>query len=90
MQKGLVHMQNVLAYADDVLIICTGIRTLKAVIEAIEGWSCLNGMKLNKKKSAVVDFLQDVHEMRSLGPIVSETSRLRRSINIWGCASIRS
>jgi len=55
--RRLVPMENVLAYADDVLIICTGVRTLKAIIEAIEHWSAFNGMRLNKSKSAVVEFL---------------------------------
>jgi len=35
-RKKLIPMENVLAYADDVLILCTGYRTLKDTIETIE------------------------------------------------------
>jgi len=53
----LVPLENVLGYADDVLILCTEIGRLKKVISTIEEWAIPNGMLLNRKKSAVVEFL---------------------------------
>jgi hypothetical protein len=64
--KRLVHMENILAYADDVLVLCNGHKTLKDVIETIETWSQDNGMVLNKKKSAIVEFLPRHHQLKHL------------------------
>jgi len=55
--QSLAPMENILAYADDILIVCTGYKTLKDVIQTTEMWAKRNGMILNKKKSAIVEFL---------------------------------
>jgi len=56
-EDKLVPMDNIMAYADDILVICTGLPTLKNIIRLIEKWTKENGMVLNKKKSAIVEFL---------------------------------
>jgi len=50
-------MENVLAYADGILVLCTGMPTMKKVIEVTENGSTENGMIMNKRKSAIVEFL---------------------------------
>ena len=42
---------EILAYADDLCILCEGINQL---FKKIERWSELNGIKINKKKSGIM------------------------------------
>ncbi|HRP37546.1 MAG TPA: reverse transcriptase domain-containing protein, partial [Candidatus Dojkabacteria bacterium] len=49
--------KDLLAYADDVLIICDSLESVRNAIEIIKDWSLKNNMKLNKKKSGIVEFV---------------------------------
>ena len=51
-----VHSEDILYYADDILVLCTSPLQVEECIGAIEDWSKLNGMVLNKNKSGVVIF----------------------------------
>jgi len=51
-----VNMEDILAYADDVLVLCTSLYELRKVIEVIRTWSSENNLKLNEKKSGIVAF----------------------------------
>jgi len=51
-----LNLDDVLLYADDVLILCSSFDQLTKVINFAESWSRKNGMKLNKSKSAIVPF----------------------------------
>jgi len=51
-----VNMEDILAYADDVLVLCTSIHELRKVIEIVRKWSSENNLKLNEKKSGIVPF----------------------------------
>ncbi len=45
---------EILAYADDLCILCEGINQLLNVFKKIEKWSELNGIMVNKKKSGIM------------------------------------
>ena len=45
---------EILAYADDLCILCEGINQLLNVLNKIEKWSILNGINVNKKKSGIM------------------------------------
>lgn len=48
--------EDVLFYADDILVLCQTQLQLKRCIKVIEDWCARNGMELNKKKSAILPF----------------------------------
>jgi hypothetical protein len=86
LNKKLVPMQNVLAYADDVLVVCSGLGKLKDIIQTVEQWSNVNGMLLNRKKSAVVEFLpryarSDVYRGQLIMGIPVETKY--KYLGVW-------
>ena len=45
---------EILAYADDLCILCKGINQLLNILNKIEKWSILNGINVNKKKSGIM------------------------------------
>ena len=49
----IIELEDILAYADDILILCEDQLTLERCINVIEEWSRENNLKINKKKSAV-------------------------------------
>jgi len=53
----VVPLEDILAYADDILILCEDIPTLNKCIDIIERWSTENNLKINKKKSAIMEFI---------------------------------
>ncbi len=53
----LLPLKDIFAYADDIMILCDEINTLKKCIQIIEKWSEENNMKINKNKSAVLEFV---------------------------------
>jgi len=55
-EQGYTDSDRVLAYADDLLVFVRGYNKLRDTINYIEEWSQNNGMKLNKSKSAIVEF----------------------------------
>ena len=52
-----IPLEDILAYADDILILCEDIQTLNACLTIIERWSTENNLKINKKKSAILEFI---------------------------------
>ena len=55
-QELQMSIQDILLYADDILLLCETIPQVKRCIQIIENWSSKNGMKLNKKKSGIMVF----------------------------------
>jgi len=51
-----IPLQDIFAYADDVLVLCDDLETLHKCIKVIEDWSEENNMKINKTKSAIMEF----------------------------------
>lgn len=54
--KADLNIEDLLFYADDVLILCTSTYQVEKCIQILEDWSLKNGMKLNKNKSGIVVF----------------------------------
>jgi len=49
--------EEILAYADDIAVICYNERKLTEVIRKIEEWSKKNGLSINKNKSAIMQMV---------------------------------
>jgi len=56
LMEASLNAEDILCYADDILILCTSFKQLEECIEIIEKWSKMNGMDLNKNKSGIVIF----------------------------------
>jgi len=52
-----LSIEDILLYADDILILCDSPNQLRKCIQIIENWSKENGMQLNRKKSGIVSFV---------------------------------
>jgi len=52
-----IDMEDLLGYADDTLILCNSLEEVTKVINTIRTWSLENNMKLNEKKSGLVEFV---------------------------------
>ena len=52
----LLPIDDIFAYADDILILCDDQATLNTCIDLVEKWSQENHLKINKKKSAILEF----------------------------------
>ena len=50
-----MSIQDILLYADDILLLCKTPRQIARCIQIIEKWTEENGMKLNKKKSDILE-----------------------------------
>ena len=61
-----VSVQDIFAYADDVLILCPSLSQLREVINLIRSWSKENNLFLNEKKSGIVPFQQ--RRGKDMGP----------------------
>ena len=55
--RGDLTKHEILAYADDICIVCHSIPHLKRTISIIEEWSRDNGLTLNKKKSGILQIV---------------------------------
>ena len=55
-EGGDVNIEDLLFYADDILILCTSPNQVEKCIKIVEKWCTQNGMKLNKDKSGIVVF----------------------------------
>jgi hypothetical protein len=51
-----LHVEDILLYADDILLLCDSPEQVRKCIQIVERWSKENGMELNKKKSGIVVF----------------------------------
>ena len=55
--KADIAFQDLMGYADDLLIMCTSLHQLRKVIQVIRNWSVTNNLLLNEKKSGIMEFL---------------------------------
>ena len=55
-KHAMVDLQDILMYADDILILCMSTHQITQCIKIIEKWCVENGMSLNKNKSGIVVF----------------------------------
>ncbi len=53
----MIDLSDILAYADDILVLCDDQATLQKCIHIIEKWSAENNLRINKNKSAVLEFI---------------------------------
>ncbi len=51
-----ISPEDILAYADDVLILCTSPNSVRTTIQLIKKWRTENGLILNPKKSEILEF----------------------------------
>ena len=51
-----ISREDIFAYADDILILCTSLDQIKKVAQVIRKWSLENNLFLNEKKSGIVPF----------------------------------
>ena len=74
---------DVLAYADDLCILCEGRNQLNNVINIIDKWSELNDIKINKNKSGIMILKNDIKEGDNIKgyPIIKEYKYLGILIN---------
>ncbi len=50
-----ISLEDILTYADDLLVLCDSIEQLKSVLKVIKKWSEENNLKLNPNKSGIVE-----------------------------------
>ena len=55
LEKHGWQVEDLLAYADDHLIICTSLEQLELAIQIIKGWSISENIKLNPDKSGIME-----------------------------------
>ena len=46
--------RNVVAYEDDIAVLCLGYSDVKSALRIVEGWATTNSMELNKKKCGIL------------------------------------
>jgi len=54
---AIVNVEDILGYADDLLVICTSVVQIKNVLRVIDQWCQENNLHLNPKKSGIVEFV---------------------------------
>ena len=59
-------MEDIYAYADDVLILCDDLKTLRKCLQLIESWSEENNLKINRNKSAIMEFIHKKERVTTL------------------------
>lgn len=57
LEKLSISLEDILAYADDILVLCTTKRELTEAIDLINKWSKKFGLQPNNAKSGVIEFL---------------------------------
>ena len=50
------NLEDIFAYADDIMILIEDVDKVKACLEVVEIWSAENNLVINKKKSAILEF----------------------------------
>jgi len=55
-QELKMSIEDILMYADDILLLCDSQYQIRKCVQIIEEWSKQNGMELNKDKSGIVIF----------------------------------
>jgi len=54
----VLELENVLSYADDIQKNCENKKKLEDCITIIKEWSQENNLKINKKKTVILEFIQ--------------------------------
>lgn len=62
----IIPLNDIFAYADDVLVLCDDLDKLEKCINIIERWSGENNLKINKNKSAILEFMHRRKKVTSL------------------------
>jgi len=57
LEKQGTSLEDLLGYADDLCVICDNLEEVSKVIEVVRNWSKNNNMRLNEKKSGIVEFI---------------------------------
>lgn len=70
--SAIISNEDIFAYADDVMFICDNLERLEKCIKVLENWSSLNNMVINRKKSAIMEFMH----RRSKKPTLTINSTL--------------
>lgn len=55
--NAALSYEEILVYSDDLLVLSDDITKIRKTIVIVEEWSGKNGMRLNKQKSAVAEFV---------------------------------
>ena len=63
-EKQGVSEECIMAYADDLLVVCSSINQLRRVIHTVQNWCEKNNFKLNESKSGVVELLPRIGPFR--------------------------
>ena len=74
---------EVLAYADDLCVLCEGINQLSNVLKIIDNWTKLNGINVNKKKSGIMILKNKIENNDNIDgyPIINKYKYLGIIIN---------
>ena len=74
---------EVLAYADDLCVLCEGINQLSNVLKIIDNWTKLNGINVNKKKSGIMILKNKIENNDNIDgyPIINKYKYLGIMIN---------
>ncbi len=59
-----ISKEDLLAYADDTLVLCDTLDQARDVIKCIRSWSLENCMNLNEKKSGIVEFVDRTMKLK--------------------------
>lgn len=55
-EEAIISIEDIMAYADDILILCSTINQLRQVINILKEWSLTNNLHLNPAKSGIIEF----------------------------------
>ena len=64
-QEESINKEDLLGYADDILVLCTSIIQLKKVIKRIKEWSSTNNLKLNTKNQESLNLNQELEKQQN-------------------------
>jgi hypothetical protein len=55
--EEMVSQEDILSYADDLLILCEDLGKIRRIINLVQTWCVENHMRLNVQKSAIVEYI---------------------------------
>ena len=64
--NSILPLEDIFAYADDILILTDNVDSLKRCIKIIEDWSANNSLIINTSKSAVMEFVHRKKKITNL------------------------
>ena len=78
-----INLEDLLLYADDILVLTTSPTQLSKAIQIIEDWCQRNGMELNKNKSGIVIF---TNKMMKDVPLMKRMQKSSKNKTHWAPA----